>query len=146
MPFKPKIVGPDDLPPAFAEERQWPAEIAALAQRLEADAQRLAAAYPPRRESATASQPSLSAARRLLAPGIGAALLLVAVAVAWRTTPPTHNKAYSEPELTAVTIPYASGDAAVAAAVSVAELSGPELEALVDLVGREAETAASVSF
>lgn len=151
MRFEPRIVQPEEAPLAAADEHELPPELTALAWQLGDDAERLSGIYPPHREANFAEQGSSGTRRRLFLPGVSAALLLIAGSVAWRALPSAGQtaRARSAPVIAAATNTATNGQPVAAAAwakVSVAELSGAELEALIDLVGHEAESPVSVSF
>ena len=148
MPFDPKLIQPDDAPLRGDGEIDLPADLAALGEQLRDDAQHLAARYPTGSELA-ANRPVPASARRpdrwkkvmvLAASGLAAALAVV-VAVQLMNSP------QSNPEVATVPVaprndpnePTAEVSAAAApvATVSLTELSGPELEALLDLWQRE---------
>jgi hypothetical protein len=172
MPFDPRLIHPDQPPLLPGGELDLPADLMALAEQLTDDAAHLAARYP----ADCASQGALAAElvesaerikrysrprRSLLmtAAVIGAGLASIAalgitVALAWR---PDDNQASDGPVITAAAAGASAGRAELnappptpplhsSATLSVGELSGPELEALLDLLNGEPHSVASISF
>jgi hypothetical protein len=160
MPFDPKLIHPENAPLLPDGEIDLPPELAALADQLRDDSAHLAARYPAARSDAqVAARP---ATRRkwtkiaALAASAAATLLVSVVAIEWfggaaERSPIVANQPADRP---ALANPGAPASAAVptvthgSAAISLTELSGPELEALLDLWQREpkAAEAAGISF
>jgi hypothetical protein len=159
MPFNPKLVRSDDSTAAVEGSLDLPPELAVLGDVLRADAQQLADSYPPPQHAASSavhplvqrwSSFHLGAAAALLAVGLGIAGQiplrrqpaddrLSAAAMAERAL-----DAGAESTPSATPLRLTSTDAR--GILRVAELTGPELEALVDLVQRESNASTSVSF
>jgi hypothetical protein len=171
MPFDPKLVHPDQAPLLPSGELDLPADLAALAEQLADDAVHLATRYPADRgpqvalaaelvESAEQikrfSRPrkSLLVTATVLGAGLASiAVLGLSIALAWRDD----ETAPSFPSLAETTIrppplePLPASTVirvrpSAAATLSVGELSGPELEALLDLLGSEPRSVVSISF
>ena len=169
MPFDPKLVQPDDAPLLTSGELDLPSDLAALAEQLGDDAAHLASRYPADRAPAVALSAELieSAARikrhsprRIAwvaaASLASAAVLTISVAIAWRnqgevaptngtlaTSPLSANAAASAQPAELVSLPAPQS---AAGTLSVGELSGPEMEALLDLLSAEPKSVASISF
>jgi hypothetical protein len=145
MPFEPRLIRPDDVCDDETE-LALPADLAALAEQLTADANHIAARH------ASPSQPSRSQApadygsswhRALTAAAI---LLIFSAGVArWMTWPETQHA--SAPTML-VNGPHESQPAVDAAvpAQFFQGLSGPEREGLLDLLEKEAKDHASLSI
>jgi hypothetical protein len=170
MPFDPKLIQPEDAPLLPSGELDLPADLTALADQLGEDAAHLAARYPADRAPAVAlSAELLESAARIkrqsrqrfawvaAASLASAAVLAVSVAIALQNqgavapgsgtlaaSPATASPATAAqpPEFVSLPAPHAAG----ASTLSVGELSGPEMEALLDLLSAEPKTAASISF
>lgn len=171
MPFDPKLIHPDQAPLLPDGDLDLPADLAAMAEQLADDAAHLATRYPADRTPQVAlaaelvesaerikrhSRPRKSLLLTATVAGAGLAslaLLGLSIALAWReaeTAPRGPSLAETaiprvplnpQPEHAAVSVP-----APAAATLSVGELSGPELEALLDLLGSEPRSVASISF
>jgi hypothetical protein len=174
MPFDPKLIQPDDAPLLPGGELDLPADLALLAEQLGEDAAHLAARYPADRAPAVALSAELieSAARikrhsRMRVAWIAAAslasvaVLTISVAIALQNqgevaptrgtlaaSPATTNPAPAAeaPELVSLPGPHAAAGTLSPGTLSLGELSGPELEALLDLLSAEPKSAASISF
>jgi hypothetical protein len=148
MPFDPKLIQPDDAPLLPSGEIDLPADLAALGEQLRDDAQHLAQRYPA---AATGAGVALASGRRpwkkivvLAGSGLATALaVVVAVQVIGplgrqnqTTMAPAHNALEHAPAVTAAPVASVPG-AGSPATISLTELSGPELEALIDLWQRE---------
>jgi len=168
MPFDPKLIQPDDAPLRGDGEIDLPADLAALGEQLRDDALHLAARYPAgaeltamRREPAAAVRSRSDSGGGLrvwkkvavLAGSALATVLAGVVAVQLMDVPQSNPRvavapgiSVSEPGVAMPTeIP---APIAPAPTISLTELSGPELEALLDLWQREPERAegTGVSF
>jgi hypothetical protein len=156
MPFDPRVIPPGEPPLSGDGELKLPRELAALAQQLGEDAAHLAACYPPRPIDLheRAAQAAGWRRRTVILAGSGAALalILLVVSLAWRGVPPA---SVDRPELAAAASsetdrqpnqPARRATAAARTTVSLAELSGPELEALLDLIERDPDKLTGVSF
>jgi hypothetical protein len=155
MPFDPKLIHPDEPPLAAGGELDLPADLAALGEQLSADAAHLAANYPVGRNLASPSirhqarpRPVWHYAR------YAAALLVVGItlaiaAVAWQPgEPPVARTAPAIAPLPrpAVNSPVAATAPRRTESVPLIELSGPELEALLDMLADESARDTSISF
>src|SRR5262249_5244777 len=146
MRFDPKVVRGDNAPLTPDGEIDLPAELAELAEQLGDDAAHLAATYPPVRTTRLKS-PSGSWRKRvaIVAAAFGGLSLAVAIILAVVLQGPlvasrseAGGPAQLAPSLTSVSpVPEAT--------VSLVDLSGPELEAWLDLMERESRNV-SVSF
>lgn len=150
MPFDPKLIHPEEPPLTAGGELDLPADLKALGEQLHADAARLAAAYPPSRESSPAPRRQSYAKYSALVLGSTLAALLIA-AVVWQSLPdqPAASRTAAALPPTGVAVPVASPAIVVpqgAESVSLVELSGPELEALIDLLDRDVNRASSIAF
>jgi hypothetical protein len=169
FPFKAQLIQPDDAPLLPGGEIDLPADLAALAEQLGDDAAHLARRYPADRAPAVALSAELieSAARikrrsrsrvAMLAGVSLASVALVAISVAVGlqdrrgpmpkrdslvASPPALLPAsgLEAPELSPLPVTHAA-----AGTLSVGELSGPEMEALLDLLNSEPKSVASISF
>jgi hypothetical protein len=162
MPFEPKLVRSDDSFAAAEGSLELPPELAVLGDALRTDAQQLADCFPPPHHAASpASLAAQTLRRRWVWRRLGgaAALLLVGFVIAWQTFAP--QRPTGELLSAAVEGGRSPADAAHAApraearrltrtdaskTIRLTELTGPELEALVDLVQREPCASTSVSF
>ena len=153
MPFDPKLIQPDDAPLLPSGEIDLPPDLAALGEQLRDDALHLAARYQPGSAIGRelVEQASASGARSrtwkkiavLAASGL-ATMLAGVFAVQMFGTPqanpgvavapvvPQENP--SEPAAVPTALSTSIGSPPM---VSLTELSGPELEALLDLWQRE---------
>ena len=147
MPFD--LIQPDDAPLRGDGEIDLPADLAALGEQLRDDALHLAKRYPAGAElTATRPEPASAVRARsrswkkviVLAGSALATVLAGVVAVQLMDVPPSTPRVAiapgaSEPlSATPAVIPAAF---APAPTISLTELSGPELEALLDLWQRE---------
>lgn len=144
MPFD--LIQPDDAPLRGDGEIDLPADLAALGEQLRDDALHLAKRYPAGAELTRQPEP----ARRLqswkkigvLAASAVATVLAGVVAVQLLDEPTANPHlatapVTSVPEPSVVTRPEVPATIASPPTVSLTELSGPELEALLDLWQRE---------
>ncbi len=159
MRFDPKLIHPDEPPLAADGELDLPADLAALAEQLGADAAHLTATYPVGRIPTSpvpvgrspASSPTWKRVRDL-AVGAAAIAALWIAAVAWQPPqgeqPLVHTVPADSPAaLPAPTSPVAAiANPAASDVVSLAELSGPELEALLDMLDGDSARDTSISF
>jgi len=170
MPFDPRLIHPDQPPLVPDGELDLPDELAALAQQLTDDAVHLVGRYPADRAPQVALAAELvESAERLArvsrrrrafflgASAIGAGLASVAalaISLAWQpndnvpvvsglvaSTPAAIAPVEAKEAPSPITIPLHS-----TATLSVGELSGPEMEALLDLLQGEPRSVASISF
>ena len=149
MPFDPKLIQPEDAPLLPDGEIDLPADLAALGEQLRDDARHLAQRYPA---SGAGSGVAPAAGRSrpwtkigvLAGSGLAAALAAV-VAVQLidplglqnqTIMPPARDVAEHATAVTAASADSVPG-AGSPATISLTELSGPELEALIDLWQRE---------
>jgi hypothetical protein len=150
MRFDAKLIQPDEPPLTAGGELDLPADLAALGQQLGDDAAHLAAKYP----AATVVGRSPAPSARPLAPfylSLGASLVaavLVAVMV-WQLRPSPapvqRSAAVSSPVAAPATFPSPAAPAA-SGSISLVDLSGPELEALLDLLHDDPNRSTSISF
>jgi hypothetical protein len=172
MPFDPKLIHPDEPPLTPAGELNLPADLAALAEQLGDDAQHLAGCYPadaalraegvsPLRKSSS-SQPRRTLAAIVLASGVTlASVALVGLAIAFGlmqdeagqptrhslVQTPTSPPGTASPAAEPVVAPRVVSPGPAPTTLSLGELSGPELEALLDLwPSKDQKSAASISF
>jgi hypothetical protein len=169
MPFDPKLIPPDDAPMRPDGELDLPADLTALAGQLSADAAFLATCYPaahgPQVTLAaelveSAERTGKRAGRRttlLVSAGlasviaVGLAVSLAALHYAARLT--GEGVAESQVDLTgpsarstiSASVPNTNSSRSPIT-LSLGELSGPEMEALFDLLERDANRGSSVSF
>jgi hypothetical protein len=174
MPFDSRLVHPDDAPLLPDGEIALPDDLAALAGQLSDDAAHLAGRYPgnPAPQAAIATELARSAAQikltsrrrqslvlRIALVGAGLAsiaALALTISLSRRTNEivPAIAENVGAPSATSLPLnqispetqyrrllPYRSQ-----ATLSVGELSGPELEALLDLLDEEPKPVASISF
>jgi len=156
MPFDPKLIHAEEPPLTAGGELDLPADLATLAQQLGDDAAHLAAKYPA---GSAKTQTNTSGRRRAasyagyVAIGVTVASLLCVI-VLWEPVarPPAARTANTA--TAAVTSPAAvpslTRAPAVAAPrgenVSLVDLTGPEVEALLDLLDRDPGVAGGISF
>ena len=149
MPFD--LIQPDDAPLREGGEIDLPADMAALGEQLRDDALHLAKRYPAGAEL-TALRPEPASTRRsrsvswkkftVLAGSALATVLAGIVAVQLIDLPQSNPRVAIAPD-SGATQPAVANPAEIpatmapAATVSLTELSGPELEALLDLWQRE---------
>lgn len=157
MPFSGRLFEPDDSP--------LPDELAALAAQLADDANYLAASYPaPALTPAVFGGPAIAPRTRTAwlvrsasgVAGLSSAAALILAAVFFWELPTADHQVPQAPRQTAATEPpFAAADSEAAlhhepiaapAIASVRTLSGPELEAVLDLLERESSEASRVSF
>jgi len=144
MQFDPKLIHPEEPPLIAGGELDLPGDLAALGEQLSADAAHLAACYPAAPvQSAAAGRSSAWKMYAAFVLGPSLAALLVAVIV-WQSLPeqPSVNRTAAAVPATssAIAAPHA-GDT-----VSLVELSGPELDRLLDLLDRAPDRVTSISF
>jgi len=151
MPFDPKLIQADDPPLAADGDLNLPAHLSHLAEQLSDDAAHLAARYPPaaavQARSASEGFGRRNPSTRRFAP---AALIATALAAClagfsafWQSPKSSLQERVplpSEPSRFVASTP--SSDTAI----SLTELSTPELEALLDLTERSPENALRISF
>jgi hypothetical protein len=163
MPFDPRLIHPDDAPLGADGDLDLPDDLSALAEQLSEDAAHLSARYPASREPqvAIAAELVVSAERikrrawRRSAFLVGAGLASVAAIGLTVAMFSQRSELSPRPEfvkspsaasprevLDAVPVSY---PAPSSTALSLGELSGPEREALFDLLQRDS-TRGSVSF
>jgi hypothetical protein len=147
MPFRPKVVLPDDPPLSGDGDLALPDELAALAAQLQDDARMLAETYlkPQPTRFADATTPLLS--RRLVYIAISSALvasvLIAVIGLGTLASNPSSTKPSAaqvatrrgnEHDPPGVARPAPSTGAQTSRSfISLTELSGPELEAVWDL-------------
>jgi hypothetical protein len=155
MPFNPRLITPDDAPLRPGGEIDLPDDLAALTERLGKEAAQLAASYPAVRPAVlpnpAARQPTRG--RWLAFGGIGGAAAAAVVAITVQLgvfdvpqdAAPTSKKSVAadpQPLPVGPALPHTLP----ATTVSLTNLSGPELEAVLDLWQRDPGQATSVSF
>ena len=146
MPFDPKLIHPEEPPLTPRGELDLPADLAALGEQLGADAAHLSRCYPAAQKQTARAAPYTKYAFAAL--GSALAALLVA-ALIWQSLPGRPAAERATLPLTADALPAASPAIATPHhpdAVSLADLSGPELEALLDLLARDPNRATTISF
>ncbi len=163
MPFDPRLIHPDEPPLRSDGELDLPADLAALAEQLGDDAAHLSARYPADRtpQVALAAELVQSAGRikrqhwfrsaAVVGTGLAtvAALgisLIIAARQSPQTNPPRQPVAVAPIATSGTASPSESFPVSTSATLSVGELSGPELEALLDLLDNEPRSMASISF
>lgn len=163
MPFDPRLIHPDEPPLRSDGELDLPADLAALAEQLGDDAAHLSACYPADRspQVALAAELVQSAARikrqhwfrsaAVVGTGLATvAALGISLVIAARQAPqasrPRQPVAVAPASPSDPSPPSDSLPVSAAATLSVGELSGPELEALLDLLDNEPRSMASISF
>jgi len=145
----------DEIPdPAVPDE--LPADLAALGEQLQADALRLGNVYPACKAPVALKDPLASveaSARRvpLIVIASAAAMLFISAGMFWLMNPLGGPK----PAAATRTVEPANKDDALAHSPTVqpvsfrpsaAEVNGPELEGLLDLLDEQGQTAAAISF
>ena len=164
MPFDPRLIHLDDAPLGPGGDLDLPDDLSALAEQLADDAAHLSARYPADRQpqAALAAELVQSAerikrrSRRSAALLVGAGLAsLTAIGLtismfALRNGHPgapdlAESPAASAPVDRLGTVPV-SFPAPSPTALSLGELSGPEREALFDLLQRDSSLGSSISF
>jgi hypothetical protein len=168
MPFDPRIVHPDEPPLLPDGELDLPTDLAALAEQLGDDAAHLSACYPADRapQVALAAELVQSAGRikrqhwfrsaAVVGTGLATvAALGISLIIAAQQTPQTNRPrqpvavapfAAPDAALPSETFPVSAATTSAGPTLSVGELSGPELEALLDLLDNEPRSMASISF
>jgi hypothetical protein len=170
MRFDPKLIHPDEAPLAADGEIDLHDELAALAEQLRDDATYLAARYPAtgnvspllrgtpnpsvRLKSGGAKDPSSRRRAAIVAGAVSGCALALALAVAgvWLMPGPLADMAEGQAAIAATAVERPAAAAALVhpsshpATVSLADLSTPELEALLDLWQEEPGRGISVSF
>jgi hypothetical protein len=171
MPFDPRLIHPDEPPLRPDGELDLPADLAALAEQLGDDAAHLSACYSADYDNADRVPQVALAAELVRSAGrikrhhwfrsaavVGTGLatvvalgisLIIAAQQAPQTDGPSHPLAIAP--VPRSERPLSTSAAWVdplpaAPALSVGELSGPELEALLDLLDSEPRSMASISF
>jgi hypothetical protein len=119
-----------------------PDELAALGEQLRDDAVHLAACYPSQRttsldQRAAPPRRNLYVTGAAMVCGAAVASIVLIVFSAWRPLTPIAVNTDSS---------FISTPAASSTTLSLSELSGPELEALLDLIEHEPKSTMSVSF
>ena len=150
MRFDPKVISAEEPPLASDGEIELPADLSALAEQLGDDAAHLADCYQPGR--ATHQMPPSPASRRrgiaIATAALGGSALAAAIAITligWQGPAPLATSA-SSTKSDALPPSFRGVSATAEASVSLADLSGPELEAWLDLMEREPGHRISVSF
>jgi hypothetical protein len=166
MRFDPRLIHPDDAPLRASGELDLPDDLAALAEQLADDAAHLSARYPAdgNPQIALAAELVDSAERikrrawRHAALAIGASLASVAavvltVSLALRNREPVDAAVVSPPDSLLTTVPPpapattpVSMPIPTPTSLSLGELSGPEMEALFDLLQHDHERTSSIAF
>jgi hypothetical protein len=147
MPFDPKLIRPDDPPLTPNGELDLPSDLKALAEQLGDAAAYLAACYPPQHEIA---QPvaAIPAWRRAVVAATVLASVVLGAAGVWLAVPGAGGVKKADiaaiPGDSVATIPHDS--VPVVSTVSLADLSPPEMEALLDLIEREPNQIGSIAF
>ena len=153
MPFDPKLIRPDDPPLMPNGELDLPSDLKALAEQLGEDAAHLAACYPPRQEIALPAAAVAGRRRATFVAAGGAAVLvtaLVGAAGVWLAAGGSRDARAKKmdiatmPSDAAATNPRDSISAV--STVSLADLSAPEMEALLDLIEREPNQGNGIAF
>jgi hypothetical protein len=163
MPFDPKLIQPDAAPLLPDGEIDLPADLTALGERLRDDALHLARCYPAGGAvaGASAAAPRSRPWKKMAVLATSGLATALAVVVAVQVVGPLGNRRQTIPaadrgaehqavaatDTTATTAAEAISGTSPAA-ISLTELSGPELEALIDLWQREPPSAegSSISF
>jgi len=166
MPFDPKLVPADKLPQTAGGDLELPADLKTLAGQLEADAAHLARCYPPRQDLTQPAMMALSARRRVVTRYAGwgvFALLVIATLGFWLGTTISSIQGVKQESVAASNMlpagtedsqlvpPDTSDPNGIAISDSSAELSlsgltGPELEALLDVLESEPGIIRSIAF
>ncbi len=174
MPFDANIIHPDEPPLSPSGELDLPPDLAALGEQLADDAAHLAARFPASGAPHVALSAELvESAERIkrqarwrrslvITAATGSAglasLAVAALTIGLALTNNAHNPDSAESVRSPVVIPAlarrtdpaspTTPAAAMrpAAAVSIGELSGPELEGLFDLLDESPRSAATISF
>jgi hypothetical protein len=173
MPFDPRLIHPDEPPIRPDGELDLPPELAALGEQLADDAAHLAVRFPAGAPLAALSAELVESALRIkrharrrrslvIAAVTGSAglasLAVAALTIGLALQDNAHRPDSAEsvrspvalPALARRTDPASPTTPAAAmrpaAAVSIGELSGPELEGLFDLLDESPRSAATISF
>jgi hypothetical protein len=168
MPIDPRLIHPDDAPLRADGNLDLPDDLSALAEQLADDAAHLSARYPADREPQVALAAELVRSaerikRRAWRPAMfiaGATLASVAaMGLTLSLLAPRHEQNHatdlvSSPIVrSAATAPFepsatmpVSFPVPSPTALSLGELSAPEMEALLDLLQRDPNRASSISF
>jgi hypothetical protein len=170
MPFDPRLIHPDDAPLRADGELDLPADLAALANQLADDAVRLSARYPANREPQVALAAQLvESAERIKATadrrrarkwltfisgaGVASVVAVVLSLSGWRppadeqpVPPATFSPVLAGENGTPSSTKIGSLVAPPGTALSVGDLTAPEMEALFDLLQRDSNSTSSVSF
>jgi len=166
MPFDPRLVHPDDAPLRPDGDLDLPDDLAALAGQLADDAAHLSACYPACWNPQVALASDLvDSAKRIkrnswrqagLAIGVGLTALttiVVAVSLVLRNREPGDPERNSSSDVVVTTAapiaPLAtpiSLPTPTPTTLSLGELTGPEMEALFDLLQRDSQRASSIAF
>jgi hypothetical protein len=150
MQFDPKLIRPDEPPLAPDGEMQLPDDLSALAEQLGDDAAHLASCYPPPPRTIDYPTPSTALWRKRMAATAmmlsGSALVAVLAATIFlrQSARPVTSQAYQPEQPPQSSFTSKSIDPHTT--ISLADLSGPELEALLDLMEHEHQATISVSF
>jgi hypothetical protein len=167
-PLKPRLIHPDEPPLLPDGELDLPADLAALAEQLGDDAAHLSACYSADYDKADRS-PQVALAAELVqsaarikrqhwfrsAAVVGTGLatvaalgisLIIAARQAPQSNPPRQPVAVAPTATSDAASPSESFPVSTSATLSVGELSGPELEAILDLLDNEPRSVASISF
>ncbi|MCI0359832.1 MAG: hypothetical protein L0211_15250 [Planctomycetaceae bacterium] len=166
MRFDPRLIQPDDAPLRNDGELDLPDDLAALAGQLADDAAHLSACYPADRNPQVALAAELAdSAERLkrrawrpsaLAVGAGLAslaALVLTVSLSLRDSDPVDAQSVASPDSLATTVSPVAAEtmstslpALAPTTLSLGELSGPEMEALFDLLQRDPQRTSSIAF
>jgi len=156
MPFKPKLVTPDEPPIGASEHVELPADLSTLGEQLSADAAHLAELYPPPPGKSGITIQGVSR-RPLIVAIAGAAAVILCIIGSWNLirsgspesrSPQTDRMATARTSSNEPTQPtrFSIDGSTSNSAVSLVDLTGPELEAFFDLTGSQAATTASIAF
>jgi hypothetical protein len=157
MRFDPKLI-PQEKPPWTADrELSLPDDFTELGGQLQEEAARLAAIFPPKQCTVLSVAGSASRFRSVAKRAVLSSLALVAIASAgvavWRSgggQPRTNDSAQAPILERGAAAPSSPGFSettkSLGSGVSLAELSGPEWEAVLDLMESDSEPITGVSF
>lgn len=171
MPFDPKLIQPDDAPLRADGDLDLPGDLARLAEQLSDDAACLASRYPASAcgdavlaaELVESAKRIKSASRRRMISAVGAGLAAVAGLAALVAFAPSLFQQSSSDRADALPLAGRPSFRTAAAPIvvpvvestslpvrppslSLGELSGPEMEALFDLLQHDPRRAGSISF
>jgi len=149
MPFDPKLIRPDEPLLGPEGELQLPDDLRALAEELGDDAARLAKCFPPPRPTNRPAPLVGTSGRRVAAAAavVGSSALALLLVVGFMLRPiPVHVAIQAKQQEQMAHSSPADKSIAPDTTVSLVDLSGPELEALLDLMERDSHSTASVSF